>query len=99
MADDLDGEIQVPSQSTYDLELLVIFLAEDPDVRAHGVKKLCDDRCHAAEVTRPLRPAQKRAQLLDRDVSLIAVGVNLLDRGLKQNIDLLICEQPAIARE
>ena len=84
--DDLDIHIQILHHPLDGDQLLVVFLAEEGQVRLDDVEELGHHRGHTAEVSRAGGPAEVLGHVVHLDGCLKTVGVHLPGRGVKANI-------------
>jgi hypothetical protein len=97
MTDDLDSKTHVPRHAPDDLQLLEILAAEYGDMRLNDIEKFRHHRGHSLEMAQAKRAAQRRAQVLDLDVSLMTLRVHLRHGRMKQNVDAGLFEQLPVA--
>src|SRR6185503_17832038 len=94
-----DSHAEIKHQLPDDWQLLKIFFTEDGDVRQNDVKKLGHDGGDPAKMARAGCATQRQAKLLDVDVGLPARRIDLLDGGMKQDVDIFVCQQFEVAHE
>src|SRR5215510_13789504 len=96
MTDDLNCEIQVSHQPSNQLQLLVVFLAKDRHMRPHDIEQLRDYRGNSLEMAGSMGPAQIHAQFVHIHIRLVALRIDLLYRGVEQNISMLPFQQCSV---